>query len=627
MNRFDIINRIGDKYHIGNTESGEFSYVQALKTVGKDIKDYQKGSAGTKHQYLDIRFENDRLVILVECKNRFSKWDKDKIQKQLQDYVRFEKAYSDKKIVAILAETDGNDIWVWYGQSVIIDDEHRIETETTLKTFEEYEELCFGKVNDKIKVVDSIKTLNEMLHSDGLNEKLRSQFVGTCLLALKNGLVYNNVSETIDPKTGKTISPEKVVLKGIKDILEGLLTRSGSINKASKLAILSNKVLDDQDITSLTYKELREILSYIDANVIPYINDKNTAGQDLLNLFFTTFNKYVGKSDKNQAFTPDHICDFMSKVVGVNKNSRVLDPCCGSGAFLVRAMTDAMDDCETEDEREEVKRSQIFGIEYEDGAFGLSSTNMLIHGDGNSNVVQDSMFNRAKWIEEAHINTVLMNPPYNATRKFCDPEYVKEWKDSTKQDPSKGFHYVYWVAQHVEPTAKMAVLLPMQAAIGNSSAIKEFKKKMLDKYTLDAVFSLPDEVFYPGASVVACCMIFDLAQPHKRANRDTFFGYYKNDEFEKRKSTGRVEKTDQDGNSLWSETEEKWLDLYRNKREVPGLSVMHKVTAKDEWLAEAYMETDYSKLSESDFQQTINNYLSYLVKEGKVYEKQCMEIF
>jgi hypothetical protein len=120
MNRFDIINRIGDKYHIGNTESGEFSYVQALKTVGKDIKDYQKGSAGTKHQYLDIRFENDRLVILVECKNRFSKWDKDKIQKQLQDYVRFEKAYSDKKIVAILAETDGNDIWVWYGQSVII---------------------------------------------------------------------------------------------------------------------------------------------------------------------------------------------------------------------------------------------------------------------------------------------------------------------------------------------------------------------------------------------------------------------------------------------------------------------------------------------------------------------------
>lgn len=325
MNRFDISNRIGDKYRVGNTETGEFSYAQALKSVGKDIKDYQKITTGIQHQYLDIRFENDRLVILVECKNKFSKWNKDKIQGQLQDYVRFEKAYSDKKIVAILAETDGDDIWVWYGQSVIIDDEHRMSDEQSILTFEEYEEKCFGKVNDKIKIVDSIKSLNEKLHSDGINEKLCSQFVGTCLLALKNGLVYKDVKETIDPKTGKELSPEKVLLKNIKDILEGLLTESGSLNKASKLAILNNKVLGDQDVTSLTYKELKEILEFIDCNVVPYINDKNTAGQDLLNLFFTTFNKYVGKSDKNQAFTPDHICDFMSKAVGVNKNSRVLD--------------------------------------------------------------------------------------------------------------------------------------------------------------------------------------------------------------------------------------------------------------------------------------------------------------
>ena len=66
MNRFEIINRVGDKYHIGNTENGEFSYVQALKSVGKDIKNYQKGTSGTQHQYLDIRFENERLAVLVE---------------------------------------------------------------------------------------------------------------------------------------------------------------------------------------------------------------------------------------------------------------------------------------------------------------------------------------------------------------------------------------------------------------------------------------------------------------------------------------------------------------------------------------------------------------------------------
>ena len=617
MKRIDIINRIGNKYHVSNTETGEFSYVKALKNVGKNIKDFQKSSSGAKHQFLDIRFENERLAILVECKSLFSRWDKDKILQQLQDYVRFEKAYSEKKIVAILAETDGDEVWVWYGQSVIIDELHRIKNENTIKPFSEYENLCFGRINDKIRVVDSIKSLNEKLHSDGITEKLRSQFVGTCLLALKNGLIYKDIKETIDPKTGNTISPERVILKNIKDILEGLLTRSGSLNKAGKLAVLNSKVLDDQDVTSLTYKELSEILQFIDDNVVPYINDKSTAGQDLLNLFFTTFNKYVGKSDKNQAFTPDHICDFMSKAVGVNKNSHVLDPCCGSGAFLVRAMTDAMDDCDTEEEREEVKKNQIYGIEYEEGAFGLASTNMLIHGDGNSNVVQDSMFNRAKWIAESNINIVLMNPPYNATKKCCDPEYTKSWDAQKKEDPSKGLHFVEWVARHVPTTCKMAVLLPMQAAIGNNSDIKRFKKKMLDNYTLDAVFSLPTEIFYPGASAVACCMIFDLSQKHEKANRDTFFGYFKDDKFIKRKGLGRIELTDSDGNSLWAKTKELWLSLYRNKKEIPGLSVMHKVSWQDEWLAEAYMETDYSVLSSSDFEQTIRNHLAYLISSGE----------
>ena len=619
MERYEIIEKIGRKYYSSNLENGECSYSKALNSIGKSISDYRNSNSKKNHNYLDIRFENDRLAILVETKNRFDKWDKAEIQQQLQEYVKYEKIYSDRKIVAILAETEGDKVWTWYGQSVITDDEHMENQITGILTFEEYEELCFGKVNDKLKVVDSIKVLNELLHADGITEKLRSQFVGTCLLALKNGLVYDGIKPMKD-KSGKVLKPEQVVIKNIKDILEGLLSQGGDLNKVGKLAILNNKVLEDQDVTSLNYQELKRILNYIDENVVPYINDKNTAGQDLLNLFFTTFNKYVGKSDKNQAFTPDHICDFMSKAVNINKHSRVLDPCCGSGAFLVRAMTDAMDDCNTEDERSEVKKNQIYGIEYEDGAYGLASTNMLIHGDGNSNIVQDSMFNKANWIKEADIDVILMNPPYNATKKSCNPDYTKSWNSKIKQDPTKGLHFVEWVADKVvgdkgNKQAKLAVLLPMQAAIGTSSEIKVFKAKMLEKYTLDAVFSLPSDIFYPGASAVACCMIFDLSQNHLKSDKDTFFGYFKNDNFIKRKGLGRVEKTDENGDSLWEITKKQWLDLYKNKREIAGLSVMKKVTAEDEWLAEAYMETDYNNLSESDFQQTINEFLSYLIKE------------
>ena len=480
-----------------------------------------------------------------------------------------------------------------------------------------------------IKVVDSIKQLNELLHSNNINERLRSQFVGTCLLAIKHGLQYKNIRESLDRETGQKLTKVQVIIKGIADILSGLLARDfeeddnseSRLNKAEKISALNRRVLEDQNVQSLNYEDFKQILGFIDDNIIPYIDDSSTAGQDLLNLFFTTFNKYVGKSDKNQAFTPDHICDFMSKAVGVNKKSVVLDPCCGSGAFLVRAMTDAMDDCDNETQRTNVKKHQIYGIEYEEGAFGLSSTNMLIHGDGNSNVVRDSMFNREEWIQDKNINIVLMNPPYNATKNQCDPEFTKTWSASTKEDPSKGFHYVEWIARHIPSSCKMAVLLPMQCTIGNGKVIKEFKKKMLSNYTLDAVFSLPNEMFYPGASATACCMIFDLSQRHERANRETFFGYFKDDKFIKRKGTGRIEKTDSNGKSLWIETEEKWLYLYRNRKTEPGLSVTHKVNENDEWLAEAYMETDYNDLSENDFQKSINNYIAYLIKKGDIYEK------
>ena len=206
-----------------------------------------------------------------------------------------------------------------------------------------------------------------------------------------------------------------------------------------------------------------------------------------------------------------------------------------------------------------------------------------------------------------------MNPPYNAQRKQCDPEYVESWSEKIKEDPTKGFHFVYKVASYIR-TGKLAVLLPMQCAIGASSDIQTYKKKMLDEHTLDAVFSFPSDIFHPGASAVTCCMIFELGTKHKNSKKDTFFGYFKDDGFEKRKNLGRMEKE----NKAWQRRESKWLDLYFKRKEESGLSVVKKVTYADEWLAEAYMETDYSKLNQSDFQKVLNEYLGYLISNGKV---------
>lgn len=604
MIRADMVATVGREYLTSNIENDEYSYPKAFAAQSLTFNPI-RNKTGRAFEKLDVRFVKDNVTVLIETKQNFTVAD----EEQLSAYVEYEKALTGNKIIAILANTANDNVKVWRG---VISDGDLMPKETALRTMDEYVDFYTSKINDKEKVMQNTYKLNEMLHRHSIPEKLRSQFVGTCLLALKNGLDYSTPSLTAAQ-----------IRTRIKEVLEDLL--NSDINKAEKLALLNRNVLGDQYVRQLNIAAFREILKFIEDNILPFINDKSTSGQDLLNLFFVTFNKYVGKSDKNQAFTPDHVTDFMAKITGVNKHSVVLDPCCGSGSFLVRAMTQALDDCATAAEQEEVKKHQIFGIEFDENVYGLATTNMLIHSDGNSNIRQGSCFALADWIKEAKPNVILMNPPYNGQRIHLPKSYVDTWARDKKEDPSKGLYFVKYIADtlnSINHQAKLAVLLPVACAIGTSGEIARLKREILEENTLDAVFTLPNEIFYPGASASACCMVFKIGIKHTDiSNPDTFFGYCKDDGFKKKKNLGRVEQVDSTtGKSRWVEIEKEWIELYRNRRSVDGLSATHKVSGDDEWLCEAYMKTDYTKLTERDFQQTINDYLAYLVKEGYVYE-------
>ena len=604
MIRTDMISTVGREYLTSNIENDEYSYPKAFAAQSLTFNPI-RNKAGRAFEKLDIRFVKENVTVLIETKQNFTKAD----EEQLSAYVEYEKALTGNKTVAILANTMNDTVRVWRG---VVSDSDLMTKETDLRSMDEYVDFYSSKINNKEKVMQNTYKLNELLHRHSIPEKLRSQFVGTCLLALKNGLDYSTPSLTAAQ-----------IRTRIKEVLEDLL--NSDINKAEKLALLNRNVLGDQYVRQLSIADFREILKFIEDNILPFINDKSTSGQDLLNLFFVTFNKYVGKSDKNQAFTPDHITDFMAKITGVNKHSVVLDPCCGSGSFLVRAMTQALDDCATAAEQDKVKKHQIFGIEFDENVYGLATTNMLIHSDGNSNIRQGSCFALADWIKEAKPNVVLMNPPYNGQRIHLPKSYVDTWARDKKEDPSKGLYFVKYIADtlnSINHQAKLAVLLPVACAIGTSGEIARLKCEILEENTLDAVFTLPNEIFYPGASASACCMVFKIGTKHNDiSNPDTFFGYYKDDGFKKKKNLGRVEQIDsKTGKSKWAEIEREWIELYRNRRAVDGLSATHKVSGADEWLCEAYMKTDYTKLTEQDFQQTINDYLAYLVKEGHIYE-------
>lgn len=584
MERLEIIQTIGQDYLVSNIENGEFSYAQVL----------ERSLSG--HYKLDIRFYDsiNKLSVLVETKTRFKKED----EKQLFDYAELEKEYNiANNIIAILANTANNKIKIWKsvqnGELELLDD-------TKIKTMSEYVDYFMPKnTNDKSTVLENTSKLNRKLHDNGIPEKLRSQFVGTCLLALKNGLTYTKQLSTFQ------------IIAGIKEILGTLL--QGSMDKAVKLSVLQEKILEDQHVREISPRNFIDLLDFIHNNIQPYINDSSHEGQDILSYFFTTFNKYVAREDKNQAFTPNHIAHFMCKVAGIYKSTQIFDPTCGSGTFLVQAMTMALTKCETETERNSVKKKQIFGIEYDENVFGLATTNMLIHGDGNSNIKKASCFNEEEWIKESlnspQPKVVLMNPPYNASKSQVPKAFADKWGKSST-DPSKGLYFVKYIANTVG-TGRLVTLLPMACAITTKGIIADIKHDLLERHSLDAVFSFPADMFYPGASAVACCMVFDLGKPHT-LDKETFFGYFKNDGFEKRKGIGRVDVRDK-----WEETESEWLDLLEHRSTKAGKSVTKAVSAENEWCAEAYMETDYSTLCDEDFINNMKDYAAFLVQNEK----------
>lgn len=639
MIRHDMIERVGASYVTANIEGGEYSYVQEAgskealeKALGKEFK----------HFKLDIRFEDDDYVVLIETKQKFVKKD----EKQLAEYLQEERVlHYGKKIIAILANTNDDKVKVWQSS---IDDEHLLEDETVLDTMEHYKSLfAINKQNDREKVLKNTYSLNETLHKKDIDERLRSQFVGTTLLYIRDVLKQQGISVINDETRLKLKNywkglSAKQIRSGIEETLTNLL--DGSDNKTLKIELLQKNVLNDQKVKRLENKDWLDVLDEIVGNIYKYINTDSSEGQDILNLFFIAFNKYTGKADKNQAFTPDHITNFMCRVTDVDRTKRVFDGTCGSGSFLVQAMVLELADCnhqkateaEKKDMRQNVVKEHIYGIELEEKAFGLSTTNMLIHGDGNSNITKANLFESEEFIRKANPDIILMNPPYNAKPITIPNDYKKGWKSDAKEDPTKGLVFLKYLSDVIEKMnaeriadgkrvkeIKVAILLPVAVAIGNNNFISDMKSALLEANTLEAVFTLPNEIFYPGASASACCMVFTLGKSHIKADgtvNKTFFGYFKEDGHKKKKNLGRIEQFDKDNNSIWKEIEEEWLDLYRNKTVKDGLSAMHTVSGDDEWLCEAYMKTDYSNLTEADFQNTVNNYLAYLMKEGKVYE-------
>lgn len=566
------------------------------------ISDYSLGGKGKSQPEYIITFNDDiNTIIVVECKNSVAKHFSEgyshpssyAIDGALY-YAKFLKQEYNVVAVAISGTTKEKakvTTFYWGKQQETFYEMTRARD--IILEPKNYIELIKGNKLRKEYSLDEIRNtaidMHNYLREIKVTEAHKPIFIAGILIALNDDDFLKSYS---------TLPSYNAVMQNIQIAIENVLKESEIKNSRINYIKQAFKTLQDNtkfsEIPLGHFKSITWYIEQLELKIKPMM-DYADSTVDALGVFYHEFIKYSGGdgSGLGIVLTPQHLTEFMCDLAGVNKNSKVVDICCGSGSFLVTAMSKMFKDANPE-EVEQIRKDGLYGVEFDDGLYTLAIANMIIRKDGKSNIYKGDCFNAkiTKELQDKHINIGLINPPY-------------------AQKDKEELEFVEHLLEVLVPGGTAVVVVPMSCAIGTK--FKGTRERLMKNNTLKAVFSMPDDIFYPTGTNV-CVMVWEAHTPHDKSI-ETFFGYCKNDGFVKRKKLGRV-----DALNRWNEIEKEWLTLYRNRDVKDGMSARKAVSWKDEWLCEAYMKTDYSKLTQADFQQTINNYLAFLVKNGDVYE-------
>ncbi|MBR0296478.1 MAG: N-6 DNA methylase [Paludibacteraceae bacterium] len=414
-----------------------------------------------------------------------------------------------KNVVGILY--NGIDILVYKNEELV-------PGEKELHNKEYYLGLFTQNTIDKQKIYNLTKRINDSLHFNfGIkNLNHRMIFTACALVAkrydaiLEKGMDYATFHTSIHSTLSKSL--EEAKRQNIK--LDLLLEVYASI----KMNIQNNQEAIDDFIDCVT-------------KISDNINSDFWQGEDVMAIFFNEFNRYKGKSEQGQVFTPDHITSLMYRLIHVDKDDIVLDAACGSGAFLVKAMCNMVKEAggNSTVKAKDIKQKQLYGIEFDREVFALACANMLIHKDGKTNLEQlDSRTEEAgRWIASKGITKVLMNPPFES--KYGCIDIVRN------------------VLDNVKPNTLCAFIMPDKKLEKDSKG-----KKLLKKHSLLKIIKLPEKVF--DAGVTTSVFIFQAQKPQN--DKEIFACYIEDDGLETVKNQGR-----QDIRDRWQSIEDKWVEI------------------------------------------------------------------
>lgn len=483
-------------------------------------------------------------------------------------------------------------------------------------------------------------SINNYLRANSISTSERAGFISAIILALtnKDSKLLEDVTTSIE--VGRDIIRENAI-KQLSSSLEDIWENKDKLGKLKILAlkeyyrkILSQRLLDQKVNVNSEYfvdgdNFLTSCLFSIYKNIIIKLNNSSIK-LDIMGTFYTEFLRYAkgDAKDKGIVLTPKHItelfCDLAEFYLNkeLDENTKVIDICCGTGGFLIAALNrmqsninmQAISLSERMRKLDAIKNTCLIGVEKEADMFALSYANMRFHGDGKSNLYVASSLEKDKSeldknvllsdiLKCQNIDIGMINPPYSLMNI---KNKKKSNSDGEVQDGNTELDFVLSMLNILKKDGIGIAIVPTSSA-GNKG--KKLRESILDKHSLLAVMTMPQNLFYDSkVGTTTCIMVFRAGTPHSKSKQPTFLARWTNDGFLTIPHSGRVDK-----NGAWLDIKNNWLNqLSGSENSDDSKFVFKKLNAKNEALSEAYIKTNLNEMvNESNFLKVIRDYGFY----------------
>lgn len=297
----------------------------------------------------------------------------------------------------------------------------------------------------------------------------------------------------------------------VKDAINSMILSVSQMRDYGE--VLNTPINLKQNITYLKIVQALSKVSFSDCD----LDSKGAA--------FEYFVRATLKGKKlGQYFTPRPLVKLMlslgqyNQIVSsllIDEPFKVIDPACGTGGFLVSGLNQCQNVVEQKFKNEEINnnayeklikklRKEVFyGIDANEGVASSAKMNMIIAGDGHSNIrwldslKQDKLIPDYRYgddvINDGKAHLILSNPPFGTSERESLGEYINNYEIPSGKGQSL---FIQQMIKNIKDNGRIVTVI--DDGLLNTESNGLLREHILKNCKLEAIVSLPDETFKPN---------------------------------------------------------------------------------------------------------------------------------